>query len=88
MPGSASRSSGRASRIRVSGRSENPAPTPIQSRSGGRPRSLILCAISSGLWRSSGSTATPRSMPGTAAANEAIVSRPLAPGWSLDHIEV
>ena len=80
MPGSAARSSPTASRIRVSGLSENPAPTPIQSRSGGRPRSRIFSAISSGVWRSSASTATPRSMPGTAAAKEAIVSSPLADG--------
>jgi hypothetical protein len=46
-----------------------------------------LRAISSGVCRSSASTATPTSIPGTERAKVASVYRPLAPGWSFDHIE-
>ena len=38
----------------------------------------MLAAISAGVWRSSGITATPRSISGTACANDASVSSPLA----------
>ena len=79
-PGSVSRSSGRDSRIRVSGFSEKPAPTPSQSRAGSRPRRSMSAAIVSGGVRSSAITATPRSISGAAAANSASVSSPCAPG--------
>jgi hypothetical protein len=45
-------------------------------------------AISSGDWRSSAMTATPRSIRSAPFAYAASVSRPFAPGWSFDHIEL
>ena len=47
----------------------------------------MSAAMTSGGVRSRAITATPRSTLGAAAPNSASVSRPLAPGWSLDQIE-
>ena len=52
------------------------------------PRRSMSEAISSSDWRSSAMTATPRSMRFAPFAYSARVSRPMAPGWSFDHIEL
>src|SRR3954454_12694440 len=86
-PGRCSRSFGTASRIAVSGFFEKPAPTPSQRREGSMLRRSMSAAISWGDWRSSAITAAPSSGASEAAANSASVSRPLAIGVSLDHID-
>ena len=61
---------------------------PSQRRSRSRPRRSISALISAGWWRSSAITATPSSSAGRRPrAKAASVSRPMAPGWSFDHIE-
>jgi hypothetical protein len=76
-----------SSRIVVSGFFEKPAPTPIQSREGSSSRRSTSAAIWFGGVRSRAITPTPRSGRGAPLPKTSRVSRPLAPGWSFDHIE-
>ena len=87
-PGSASRSSGSASRIVVSGFFEKPAPTPSQSRSRSRPsRSIVGGDLLRRVAVERDHGDAELELPEPRRRRPASVSSPCAPGWSFDHIE-